>query len=102
MARASTHAEETIGIDSSGNSVSLDIGGRSTVELVISGDASADYAVDVRRTGGSWQQGVGSNYTGSSDYDDVRDHGAQEVRVRCTTGTSGNGDEADILVMASD
>ena len=100
MSSSPRDAEETIGIDSSGNSVSLRLMGSTIVSLAIRGDAAATYQIDARRRGGSWIQNVMSEYSGSSDYDDVLETGAQEIRVRCSTGTSGSGDEATITLMA--
>lgn len=93
---------ESIDIENSGQTVVKDIGGRATLGVHIRADAAAEYAIDVRDTeGGTWMQGWVS-LTGGTDYDDVRDCGAAEVRVRCTTGTAGAGDAADVLITASD
>jgi len=93
--------EETISIDNSGNAVSYRPQGAAELTLVVRGDAAADYALDVRKRQGTWKKGIGSNYTGSADYDDQRTTGADEVRIRCTSGTGGNGDEATITLMAN-
>jgi hypothetical protein len=93
--------EETIGIDSSGNTVSFRPQGASEITLVIEGDAAADYAWDVRKRQGSWKKDIGSNYTGSSNYNDQRTTGADEVRIRCSSGTGGSGDEATITLMGN-
>jgi len=100
MARSATNTDETIDIENSGNAVELTLGGRTTVSLVIEGDATATYQLDIRRTGGSWKTNI-VEYSGSSDYDDAFETGAQEVRVRCSSGSGGGGDQADILLMAS-
>ena len=100
MSRSSAVVEETISIDSSGNSVSLRLQGRTIVSFVIEGDANAEYQWDARRTGGNWKQNVGKEYTGASNYDDVVETGAQEVRIRCSSGTGGTNDEATITLMA--
>jgi len=101
MSRSANYTEQTISIDSSGNSAAIDIGGRTLVSMIVEGDAAADYAWDARRTGGDWKQGVGTTYSGSSDHDDVIETAAEEVRLRCTSGTGGSNDEADILLMGS-
>jgi len=93
--------EKKIDIENAGNTVSLRLQGADTLTLVIEGDNAADYAVDVRTRQGTWRQGVGASYTGSSDYDDVRDSGADELRVRCTSGTGTGGDQATITLMAN-
>jgi len=93
--------EETISIDSAGNAVSFRPQGAAELTLVIRGDANADYAWDVRKRQGTWTQGIGSNYTGSADYDDQRTTGADEVRLRVTSGTGGSGDEATITLMGN-
>lgn len=93
--------EETIGIDASGNAVSYRLQGATQVTLVIRGDAVADYQFDVRKRQGAWKQNIGSSYTGSADYDDQRTTGADEIRVRCSSGTGGNGDEATITLMGN-
>lgn len=94
-------ADETIGIDSAGNNVAVRTLDGSVVSLVIDGDATAEYEVDIRERGGTWKQGVGASYTGASDYDDVRRTGADELRVRCSSGTSGSGDEATIGIFVN-
>lgn len=97
-----TDTRESISIDSSGNSVELVIGRNSSLQIVIRGDAAADYALDVDDSeNGGWMQGVGSSYTGSSDYDDTRTVAAYKVRIRCTSGTAGSGDNADIMLASS-
>jgi hypothetical protein len=93
--------EDTIDIETSGNAVALRLLDNNIVDLHIRGDATADYAVDVRTNGGSWIQGVRSGYTGSADYDDVLETGAEEIRIRCTNGTGSSGDSATITLMAS-
>lgn len=93
--------EETIGIDASGNAVSYRPQGASEITVVIRGDSAADYALDVRKRQGTWKQNIGSAYTGSADYDDQRTTGADEIRIRCTSGTGGSGDEATITLMGN-
>lgn len=97
----SRSTEETISIETAGESVAVRTLGASVVTVVIEGDAAADYAWDVRRRGGSWKQEIGDSYTGETDYDDVRETGADEVRIRCTSGTAGPTDEATITLMAN-
>ena len=93
--------EETIDIETGGGAVSLRLLGGNLVDVHIRGDAAADYTVDVRRNGGSWIQGVRSGYSASADYDDVLETGAEEIRIRCTSGTATAGDSATITLMAS-
>lgn len=95
-------ANETIGIDSAGNAVSVKMEGATIVSVHIRGDAAATYQWDARPRGGSWTtfQNIGPEYSGSADYDDVLETGVEEVRIRCSTGTSGSGDEADIYLSA--
>ena len=93
--------EESIDIQNAGNAVALRLLGADTVDIHIRGDAAADYAVDVRRNGGDWIQNVRSTYSGSADYDDVLETGADELRLRCTSGTATAGDTATVTLMAS-
>lgn len=93
-------AEETIDIENPGESVSVRMLSATIVSVHIRGDATAEYQWDVRRVRGSWIQNAGSEYTGQSNYDDIFETGAQEVRIRCSTGTSGAGDQATITLMA--
>jgi len=102
MARSVAWAEETIDVENSGNAVSLDIGGRTQVFFHVDGTAGNEYQIDVRRTGGAWIQNVGSAFTGSADYTKLASTlPAQEVRLRCSSGTGGGGDTATITLMAS-
>lgn len=93
--------EEAIDIETAGNAVNLRLLDNNIVDLHIRGDAAADYEIDVRRNGGNWIQGVRSGYSGSADYDDVLETGADELRVRCSSGTGTAGDSATITLMAS-
>ncbi len=93
--------EETIDIEASGATVDLRLLGANIVDVHIRGDGAADYAVDVRTNGGSWVQGVRSGYSGSADYDDVLESGAEELRIRCTSGTGTAGNSATVTLMAS-
>jgi len=95
-------ANETINIDSAGNAVSVSMEGATIVSVHIRGDATAEYQWDARPRGGSWTdfQDIGPEYTGSSDYDDVLETGVEEVRIRCSSGTGGTDDEADIYLSA--
>ena len=93
--------EETIDIENAGNSVALRLLGANIVDVHVRGDAAADYAVDVRKNGGEWIQGVRAGYSGSADYDDVLETGAEELRLRCTSGTATADDSATITLMAS-
>jgi hypothetical protein len=94
-------AEETIDIETSGGAVSLRPLGSNIVEVLIRGDNAADYAVDIRENGGDWYQDVRARYSGSADYDDVLETGADELRIRCTSGTGTAGDSATVLLMAN-
>jgi len=93
--------EATIGIETAGNAVSLRLLGATIVDIHVRGDAAADYEVDVRQNGGDWIQAVRSGYSGSADYDDVVETGAEEIRIRCASGTATAGDMATITLMAS-
>lgn len=100
MSKSNRVSDETIDIETSGNAVALRLSGRTIVSMLVEGDGAADYAWDVRKTGGGWKQGVGKSYSGASNYDDVIETGVEEIRLRCTSGTGGAGDSADILLMA--
>lgn len=93
--------EEAIDIETAGNAVALRLLGASIVDVHIRGDGSANYAVDVRRNGGDWLQDVQGSFSGNADYDDVLETGAEEIRIRCTSGTATAGDSATITLMAS-
>lgn len=93
-------ANETIDIENAGNAVSIQMGGATIVSLHIRGDATATYQWDARPRGGSWIQDVGTEHTGSSDYDEVFETGVEEVRIRCSTGSGGAGDQADVYLSA--
>jgi hypothetical protein len=93
--------EESIDIQNAGNAVALRLLGADTVDVHIRGDDTADYAVDVRTNGGDWIENVRSTYSGSADYDDVLKTGADELRLRCTSGTATAGDTATVTLMAS-
>ena len=93
--------EETVDIENAGSTAPFRVLGADTVSVHIRGDAAADYAVDVRRNGGEWIQDIKSGYSGSADYDDVLTTGAEELRIRCTSGTGTAGDSATITLMAS-
>lgn len=93
---------ESIDIETSGGTVTLDLLGRSTLSVHIRGDGAADYALDVRDSqNGTWIEGV-NTFTGSADYDSVIETGVSEVRLRCTTGTATAGQSADVLLSASE
>lgn len=93
-------AEETISIDSGGNEVSVRMHGSATVTAAIRGDATAEYQWDGKVRGGSWVENVGTEHTGSADYDETLTTGFAAVRIRCSSGTSGSGDEATITLSA--
>jgi len=99
MGKSSTTVSEIIDIENSGNAVSITLQGRTIVSMAVRGDGTAEYQWDARKTGGTWKENVGTEYTGSSDYDDVVETGAQEVRLRCSSGTGTPDDQADILLM---
>lgn len=92
--------ESTISIDAAGNAAPLRPLGHATVSINIRGDAPADYAVDIKTNSGSWIQDV-ITYSGSADYDDVIEQPADDLRVRCTSGTAGSGDEATVTLIAA-
>lgn len=92
--------EETIGIDSAGNAVSVRMHGATMVSMHITGDATAEYQWDGRIRGGTWRENIGPEYTGASDYDDTVETAWAEVRLRCSTGTAGSGDQATITISA--
>lgn len=93
--------EETIDIENPGNAVSLRLLGASIVDIHIQGDAAADYAIDVRKNGGGWIQEAYPGYSGSASYDDVLETGAEELRIRCTSGTGTADDSATVTLMGS-
>jgi len=93
-------ANETIDIETAGNSVSVELGGATIVSLHIRGDAAASYQWDAKPRGGSWVQNIGTEHSGSSDYDEVFETGVEEVRVRCSSGTGSAGDSANIYLSA--
>jgi hypothetical protein len=102
MARSPAVVEEEIETTSSGNAVSLDIAGRTELFINVNGNSGNEFQVDVRRTGGSWIQNVGSSFTGSANYTtESRTVAAQEVRLRCSSGSGGSSDTATITLMAS-
>lgn len=100
MGKSSATTEETIDIENAGNRATLILEGRTIVSLAIRGDGAATYQLDARERGGSWKQDVGKEFSGQSDYDDVLETGAQEIGVRCSTGTGSAGDQATITLMA--
>ncbi len=93
--------EETIDIEAAGNTATLRLLGNNIVDVHVRGDAAADYEVDVRKNGSNWIQNVRSGYSGSADYDDVLETGAEEIRIRCSSGTGTAGDSATVTLMAS-
>ncbi len=93
--------EETIDIETSGATVPLRLLGANIVNVHIRGDNAADYQIDVRQNGGDWIQNVRSEYTGNGNYDDTFETGAEELRVRCASGTATADDQATITLMAS-
>jgi hypothetical protein len=90
--------EATIGIDSAGNAASIRMMGATVLSFAIRGDAAAEYQIDGRIRNGNWKENVGSEYTGSSDYNDQVTTGWHEVRIRCSSGTAGSGDESTITL----
>lgn len=93
-------SDETIDIENAGNSVAIQMLGATVASIHIRGDAAASYQVDVKTRGGSWIQNVAPEYSGSADYDDVVETGMQSLRVRCSSGTGGAGDQATITIGA--
>lgn len=100
MADSPRVARETIDIENAGESVSIRMHGAELASVHIRGDAAATYQWDVRNRQGSWIENAGSEYSGSSDYNDTFQTGVEEVRIRCSSGTAGAGDQADILLSA--
>ncbi|WP_226043484.1 hypothetical protein [Natrinema sp. DC36] len=100
MAESPQVAEETIDIETAGGSASVRMLGATIVSMHIRGDAAAEYQWDVRRRGGEWIENVGSEHTGSADYDDTMRTGMATVRIRCSSGSGGVGDEATITLSA--
>jgi len=99
MSRSSAAVEETIGIETAGNSASLELQGRDTVTIHITEDAAADYVIDGRIRGGTWKQDLGPTYSGGGPHADTFDIAVEEIRVRCSTGTATAGDSATITVF---
>jgi hypothetical protein len=94
--------EKTIDIESSGENVVIDLEGRDSVELTITGDGSADYRIDGRATKTStWEEGVRSDLTGSANYQKYYDTAWHQFRVYCTSGTASANDTADIVMCAA-
>lgn len=100
MGKSNANTSETIDIENSGNSVTLELNGRTVVSFFINGDSAATYNVDARIVGGTWRQDVGQTYSGSSNHDDAFDTGAEEIRIRCSSGSGTPGDSATIDIMA--
>lgn len=96
----SRSANETIDIENAGNAVSVEMMGATIASVHIRGDAAATYQWDARPRQGTWIENVGPEYTGSADYDDVFETGVEEIRLRCSTGTGGAGDTADVYISA--
>lgn len=93
--------EQTIDIETAGNSVVLRMHGATLFSLAIRGDGTAEYVLDAKLTrSDTWIQDVDSTYSGASDYDDVIQTGMPYVRVRCTTGTATAGDTATVTLSA--
>lgn len=92
--------DTTIDIETAGGSASVKMGGATLASIHIRGDAAASYRIDVKTRDGSWITDVGPSYSGSSNYDDDVQTGMQFLRVWCTSGTGGSGDEATITIGA--
>lgn len=99
MSRSNANTEEVIGIDSAGNATALELNGRDTATIHITENATATYQVDGRIVGGTWRQNMSSEYSGGAPHADTFDFAVEEMRVRCSNGTAGNGDEATITIM---
>jgi len=95
-----TSTTDTIDIKTAGAAVSLLLKGATTVGVHVRGDATADYAVDVRTRGGAWIQDVTAGFSGSANYDTVIEQAAHELRLRVTSGTASAGDQATITLIA--
>lgn len=92
--------EETIDIETAGNSAELRMLGATVFSLAIRGDATAEYALDAKLTrSDTWIEGL-ETFTGSADYDDTLTTGYPVVRVRCTTGTATVDDTATVTLSA--
>lgn len=91
--------EKTIDIENAGNTVAVETLGGTLASLHISGDGAAEYQWDAKRRNGSWIQDIGPEYTGQSDYDDVVETVAYEIRIRCSSGTGTVDDTATITIM---
>ncbi|GAB6863209.1 hypothetical protein ACFR97_10245 [Haloplanus litoreus] len=92
--------EETLDIENTGSAASLLLKGATLIGIHVRGDATASYAIDVRKRGGSWIQDITSGYSGSANYDDVIEQPAHELRVRCSSGTANAGDQATVTLIA--
>lgn len=94
---------QTLEIETTGDTIELEMHGRDVLEVVIRGDGAADYALDVQDTGNNgWMQDVDSTtFTGGTDYSETLTVGAAQVRIRVSSGTAASGDQADVLLSAS-
>lgn len=93
--------EETIPIETTGETVTVEMMGSTILSIAIRGDATAEYVLDAKITRGSnWIQDVDETYTGSADYDDTLTTGYPRLRVRCTSGSGGASDEATVTLSA--
>lgn len=95
-----TNSRAVVPIDTAGSAVSITLGGRTTVEVAIRGDAQASYRVDGRESkDADWVEGP-ATFSGSASYDDTFMTGWEQLRVIVTSGTGGSGDEAQIILCA--
>ncbi len=95
-----TSERETIDIETSGGGAEVKIMGRTIIELVIKGDSAADYKIQGREDGGTWED-TGVTKTGSAEYRDTLETGWHDIRVECTAGTGVANESAEIIMCAS-
>lgn len=98
-----TKRRQSIGIETSGNSVDVNVEGRDILEVAIRGDGTAEYRVDGREDPSqNWVQGTMGDpeYSGAADYDDTLRTAWNQLRIVCVTGTASAGDQAEVVLCA--
>lgn len=96
-----TRASEILDISTTGGNVKINLDGRTIVEVAVRGDVAATYRVDGRESGSAnWKEGVRSDYSGSSNYDDTITTGWNELRLVVTSTTGTSGDSATVTLCA--
>ena len=95
-----TKTRETIDIQTSGQTVSVNVEGRTTLEIAIRGDAAADYALEGRESPSAAWVRLPTTYAGSADYDDTQTVGWHQMQVVCTSGTATVDDTATVILCA--